>query len=158
MKLYVPLIDGGTLTFEGNYDELISIAERFLEKHGNLIAANATSEASLAESGKQPGNRRWNEHSARRLWNLLYGDQSKAVRFLVEQGGKAEYKELGKHMGYHAQRLSGILSAVTRNAQTATGDRMSRLVDWRIADRGRREYYIDPEALPFFQHLVLQPS
>jgi hypothetical protein len=67
------------------------------------------------------------------------------------------YADLGKHMGFEAQHLSGVLSPITRNAQTATGDRLARLVDWRISDKRVREYYIDPEALPLFQQLVRQP-
>jgi len=160
MKLYVPLTDGTTLTFEGDHDELVSVAERFVEKHGDMVAvrSNINVEATPSRNVNQRGTRRWNEQTTQRLWKLLYGEQAKVVRFLVERGGKAEYKELGKHMGYDAQHLSGVLSAITRNAQTATGDRLSRLVDWRITDDHRREYSIDAEAMPFFSQLVVQTS
>jgi hypothetical protein len=150
MKLMIPLVDGANLTFEGTYDELVQVAEDFVKKHAATIAVSGT--ASAAQQGTQPrvnGSRRWTEQSARRLLGLLYGEQEKVVRFLVEHGGAATYGELKQHLGYDGQRLSGILSPITRNAQTATGDRLARLVDWRVRKDGEREYYIDAEALPF---------
>lgn len=157
MKLHIPLSDGTTLTFEGSHDELMGIAERFVDKHGPLVSQAGNGMHGEAPHGMSTSSsRRWTEQAARRLWGLLYGEQAKVVKALVSRGGTTEYHELGKHMGYDAQHLSGVLSAITRNSQTATGDRLARLVDWRVADSGKRVYFIHPDALPFFQQLLKQ--
>jgi hypothetical protein len=154
MKLMVPLKDGRTLEFEGEPDELIAAAEKIVRSTGSQIAMKVSSEQTTTSNPALSGSRRWTEQSTKKLWGLLYGEQAKVVRFLVERGGQSTYEELTKHMGYGAQHLSGILSPLTRNSQTATGDRLARLVDWRIDQNAKRQYYIDPEALVFLQHLV----
>jgi hypothetical protein len=153
MKLMVPLTDGRSLTFEGEADELISVAERIVKNNGSQIAAVPVSKGSAAIQSAA-GSRRWTEQSTKKLWGLLYGEQAKLVKFLVDKGGQATYEELTKHMGYGAQHLSGILSPLTRNSQTATGDRLARLVDWKIDKNAKRQYYIEQQALPFLQQLV----
>ena len=158
MKLHIPLSDGTTVTLEGEYEELVQAAEKFVENRGVQVAVRPSSpQQSAVANASKPQSRRWTEQTAKRLWSMLYGDQAKLVKFLVERGGTTSYAELGKHMGFNAQRLSGVLSPITRNAQTATGDRLARLVDWRANIKGVREYYIDAEALPLFQQLVKQP-
>src|SRR5229473_3532133 len=106
MKLSIPLIDGRTLTFEGEHDELVAVAEKFVQSHPAQVAM-ATAPRGTAET--LDGSRRWTEHTTKRLWGMLYGEQAKVVRFLVDRGGKATYEELAKHLGYKAQHLSGIL-------------------------------------------------
>jgi hypothetical protein len=156
MKLTIPMRDGTTLLFEGTYDELVPLAEKMVEKCGSMIALDGAE----LQRDSAPGastSRRWSEQSVRRLWGLLYGDQAKLVKFLAQHGGKATYEEVQKHMGYGAQHLSGILSPITRNAQTATGDRLARLVDWRIRDGGTREYFLDPIALALLEQINKHP-
>jgi hypothetical protein len=138
------------LLFEGTHEELIPLAEKMVEKHGPLIAFDKASEPVQRPNVIQ----RWTEQSARRLAGLLYGDQAKLVKFLIGRGGTASYEEIQKHMGYGAQRLSGILSPITRNAQTATKDPLARLVDWRFTDKGVREYFIDVGALPLLRQVL----
>ena len=158
MKLHIPLTDGTSLTFEGEYEELVQTAEKFVEKHGQLIAAQSPAPMqATSANGPKPQSRRWSEQSVKRLWGMLYGEQAKVVKFLVGRGGKTSYAELSKHIGYDAQHLSGILSPITRNAQTATGDRLARLIDWRVSDKGVREYYVDSEALPLLQTIMGLP-
>ncbi len=156
MKLTIHLLDGTVLTFEGVKDELLEVAEDFAKKH-SVPTVHSTATAQVDTQPRVNGSRRWNEQSVRRLTGLLYGEQEKVVKFLLENGGAASYVELGQYLGYDGQRLSGILSPITRNAQTATGDRLARLVDWRLRKDGQREYYIDPEALPLFQQSAKQP-
>lgn len=162
MKLTVGLIDGRTLLFEGTYEELVKAGEECVARFGNLIASAADA-AQLQPSmpiavRAGTSSRRWTEQTARRLWGILYGEQAKLVKYLVQRGGKAKYAEVGKYLGYEAQHLSGVLSSITRNAQAATGDRLARLVDWRIPEDGKREYYVDPDALPFLAEIVQQQT
>lgn len=154
MKLHVPLVDGRIIVFEGSYEELVDVAEKFISEHGSEIAGKPVPPHVPAKSGN--GSRRWNEQTVRRLWGLMYGEQAKLVKFMTARG-TAEYAELSKHMGYDAQRLSGVLSAITRNSQTATGDRSARLVDWRISKNGKREYFVDADALPLLRQVIQQP-
>lgn len=90
----------------------------------------------------------------RKLSNTLYGDQRKLVRHLVLHGGTAKYKELGQHMGYEAQKLSGVLSAITRNTQSTTGNPRAQLVYWRIPEDQKREYHIAATALPLLKEAI----
>jgi hypothetical protein len=151
MKLLIPLIDGRTLTFEGEHDELVAVAEKFAQSCPPQIAMTTGSGGSAENPDS---SRRWTEQTTKRLWGMLYGEQAKLVRFLVDRGGKATYDELAKHMGYKGQHLSGILSPLTRNAQAATGDRLARLVDWRIDKNSQRQYFIQAEALPHLRLIV----
>ena len=157
MKLTIPLRDGTTLMFEGTSDELNPIADKMMERHGPMIGSSNCGEALPDRIQQSNVNRRWTEQSVRKLWGLLYGEQKKLVKFLIDRGGKATYQEIQKHMGYGAQHLSGILSPITRNAQTATNDRLARLVDWHSTGKGTREYVLDPVALSLLQQVVKQP-
>lgn len=158
MRLTVSLTNGTTLAFEGDYDELADVVEDFVRKYGTgPTAGRLVPDSKEVADPLANGSRRWSEQSARKLSGLLYGEQEKVVRFLLDQGGKASYAELKQHLGYGEQKLSGILSAITRNAQAATGDRLARLVDWRTRKDGEREYYIDPEALPVLQKCSREP-
>src|SRR5713226_4364057 len=114
MKLHIPLLDGQALTFEGTHEELVAIAERFVRNHAPILAVGSVNPP--VESRQSP-SRRWTEQTAKRLWGLVYGDQAKLVKFLVERGGSATYEDLTKHMGFEGQHLSGILSPLTRNSQ-----------------------------------------
>jgi hypothetical protein len=162
MKLRVPLVDGTELVFEGERDELVATAEKFVEKAGSVVAMKGkgvqppSTLIPIKNNANQNGqaSRRWNEQSCRKLWGNIYGEQAKLVKYLVENGGVATYGEIEKKMGYKGQHLSGILSPLTRNSQTATNDRLARLVDWRVIKTGIREYYIDSEALPFLKELI----
>lgn len=170
MKLTVELVDGTKWFYEGEYDELVHLSEKLVYRFGELIKRKddpsfpgpttpgpTLQQLEAPASGVPTMNRRWTEQSARRLWGLLYGEQAKLVKFLVSrEGGKASYAELCKHMGYEGQHLSGILSAITRNAKTATKNSGARLVDWRLIKNGVSEYFIDPEALSFFETILNQ--
>ena len=149
MKLSIPLINGQVLIYEGTYDELVKIGEEFVARAGGLVASNADA-AQLAAMQAVPANnsRRWTDSTARRLLSLLYGDQAKLVELLLQKGGAVKYADIEKQLGLGAQKLAGVLSSLTRNAQKATGDRLARLVDWRLSADGKQEYYIDPNALP----------
>jgi hypothetical protein len=103
--------------------------------------------------------RRWTEHSVRKLLGLLYGDQEKLLKFLVEHGGTATYAEGGQHMRYDGQRLSGILSPLTRNAKTATQDDSAQIIHWRPSEHpGQRIYFVNPEALPLLKEELSKSS
>ncbi len=145
MKLSIPLADGRILVYEGTHEELVQIGEDFVARFG----AEITTTQQAQSLGGVTVHAKWSGHKIKKLLSLLYGDQAKLVKFLVEQGGTSPYTQVAKHMGYDAQRLSGILSPITRNAQAATGDREARLIDWRIDDSGTRQYFIHPDALPF---------
>ena len=153
MRLLVPLTDGRTLTFEGEADELIATAEKLANTNGTQIANKPVGRTDTTAQAST-GGRRWTEQSTKRLWGILYGEQAKVVKFLVDKGGQATYEELTKYLGYGAQHLSGILSPLTRNSQTATGDRLARLVDWKIDKSAKRQYYVDGDALPHLQQLL----
>lgn len=74
------------------------------------------------------------------------------MKFLVQRGGTAGYAEITKYMGYNGQHLSGMLSPITRNAQSATGDRLARVIDWRPDESGtKRIYFVDTVALPLLK-------
>src|SRR6266849_9787662 len=119
MKLLVGLANGTILTYEGTYDEVTKIGEKLVGEFGpeiiNLEEAEKLGGQQIQMNAN--GSRRWNNHSVRKLLGLLYGEQMKLVKFLVEHGGTATYAEITKHMGYGGQHLSGILSPITRNAQ-----------------------------------------
>jgi hypothetical protein len=151
MKLLIPLVDGRTLTFEGEHDELVAVAEKFAQSHPSQVSMETVSRGTPETVD---GSRRWTERTTKRLWGMLYGEQAKVVRFLVDRGGKVTYSELAKHMGYKGQHLSGILSPLTRNAQAATGDRLARIIDWRIDKNSQRQYYIQADALPHLRLLL----
>jgi hypothetical protein len=151
MKLSIPLADGTILVYEGTEEELSKIGLQFVAKSGSDITSMDEARRLGGITVRVNGaSRRWSEHSLLRLWGLLYGEQAKLVRFLCDRG-TASYQQVAKHMGYDAQRLSGILSPITRNTQTATGDRLARLIDWRLDDEGERQYFIDPDALPILK-------
>jgi hypothetical protein len=170
MKLSVGFANGLILTYEGEPDELMEIGEKMVAEHGNDIINLEDAkklggqEIHVTANGQKfqsnPNSRRWSEHSVKKLLALLYGEQSKLLKFLVDRGGSANYAEIGKFMGYDAQHLSGILSPITRNAQAATGDKLARVIDWRPTEsgvRGKRVYYVVPEALPLLKDAMKRP-
>jgi hypothetical protein len=153
MKLTVRSTSGKELQFEGNVIELTELARNLENPSGLSELAVVQNGASSDGAAKQ--TRTWNHESIGRLWKLLWGDQKKLVKFLAsKKTGTAFYSEIGKFMGYNGQHLSGILSPITRNSQSATRDRLARLVDWRPTERGQREYFIHPEAFPFLKEIV----
>ena len=158
MKLSIPLINGQALVYEGTYEELLKIGEDFVAK-SSILVASPSAVAQLAPMPAAPminGSGRWTEQTARRLMNSLYGDQGKLVRYLVRNGGVAKYKDIGQQLGLVKQKLAGVLSSITRNAQKATGHRSVRLLEWRRPADGKDEYYIAADALPFLTTLVQQ--
>ena len=176
MKLTVELIDGTKWLYEGTYEELVQLSEKLVCRYGDYIksqhdpsfAGPTRPGPTLAElTGEAPttvitapatataARPRWTEATVRRLVSRLYGEQLKLVKFLAScDGGKTSYAAICKHMGYQGQHLSGILSPITRNAQTATRDKSARLIDWRVTETGGSEYYLDPEALPFLKSII----
>jgi hypothetical protein len=155
MKLSIPLADGTTLVYEGTREELEQIGEAFVAKFGSEVGSSSDAKRLGGVTVRVPSDGHlWSEHSVEKLWALLYGEQSKLVKFLIERGGTATYAELKKYMGYDAQKLSGILSPITRNSQTATGDRLARLIDWRIDDAGTRRYFVEARALPLLRKIA----
>lgn len=154
MKLSVGLANGRILVYEGTYEELVQVGEKLVREIGSEIIDVKEAEKLGGQQIHMSANgnsRRWTNHNVKKLLGLLYGEQLKLVKFLAERGS-ATYQELKNHMGYGGQHLSGILSPVTRNVQTATGDRSARVVDWRPDGSGaRRIYFVDPEALPLLK-------
>jgi hypothetical protein len=154
MKLFVGLANGATLAVEGTYEEITRYGDKLVREFGpdiiNLEEAQKLGGPTVHV--KAPSILRWTEHSVKKLLGLLYGEQEKLLKFIVEHGGTATYAEIGKHMGYNGQHLSGILSPITRNAQSATNDDSARVIDWRPSEHpGQRIYFVDSEALPLLK-------
>lgn len=156
MKLFVACANGATIVVEGSYDEITSYGDKLVREFGPDIVnlEDAQRVGGPTVHVKVPKIPRWTENSVKKLKDVLYGEQEKLLRFLVEQhDGTATYEKIQNHMGYAEQHLSGILSPITRNAQSATGDSSARLIDWRPNgyDRKKRVYFVDPEALPLLK-------
>jgi hypothetical protein len=138
MKLNVQLASGHNLNFEGTYDELVRISHEFARQP-------KTSAPPLPD----PDNAGWSAKTAQRLRDKLFGDQQKLISYLVSVGGTATSSQIEEQLGLAKHKLAGVLSAITRNAQNATGDRAARLVAWRGSADNQYVYYIVPEALPY---------
>ncbi|SRR6266436_9440990 len=141
MKLTVEQPDGTKLTFEGDALELAAIAEKFAGRQSGESPTLFTPRPLDRPPGK------WTNSSLEELWRLLWGDQAKLVRFLVERSGEAPYTEIGIYMGYDRQKLGAILSAIIRNARKVTKDPEAQFLRWRLSDSSRQIIYIDPAAL-----------
>src|ERR1700740_470762 len=134
MKLSVGFANGATLVVEGSYEEITSYGDKLVREFGqdivNLDEARRLGGPTVHVNA--PKIPRWTERSVRKLKDVLYGEQEKLLRFLVEQhDGAATYEEIENYMGYAGQHLSGILSPITRNSQSATDDSSARLIGWR---------------------------
>jgi hypothetical protein len=141
MKLIVEQSDGTKLTFEGDALELATIAEKF--------AGGQFGESPTVFTPRPPNSRpgEWTNSTLSELWRLLWGDQAKLVKFLVERSGEAPYTEIGIHMGYDRQKLGAILSAIIRNARKVTKNPAAQFLRWRLSDNRGQIIYIDPAAL-----------
>jgi hypothetical protein len=148
MKLNVLLTNGNALNFEGTEKELINISLELVNKWGNLIANNRDgSEPKLHDANTRLSE--WTAQTAKQFLNKLFGDQQKLVGYLIAKGGTATSSEIEEQLGLAKQKLAGVLSSITRNAQKATSDRAARLVAWRGTADGAYQYYIEPEALQY---------
>ena len=152
MKLLVGFTDGTILTVDGSYDEITSYGDKLIREHGTQVI-------NLEEAKKLGGQMIhvkappvWTEQSVKNLLGLIYGDQEKLLKYLVGNGGTATYEEVGKHMGYNGQRLSGILSPLARNAKSAMNNDSAKIIDWRPSQHpGERIYFVNAEALPLLK-------
>jgi hypothetical protein len=154
MKLNVGLANGTVLVVEGTYDEITSYGDKLVTQFGPDIikVEDARKLGGQTISLKAPALSPWNEKSVKNLVDLIYGDQLKLLKFFVGRGGTVTYSEIEEHMGYKGQRLSGILSPLTRNAKSATRDDRAKLIDWRPGNKlGARIYSLDPDALPLLK-------
>jgi hypothetical protein len=152
MKLFVALANGAILTYEGTEEEVGRLGVKLVRDLGPDIIDVEEAEKLGGPAIRLKAPRGWTEHSVRKLLGLLYGEQEKLLKFLVEHGGTATYAEVGQHMGYDGQHLSGILSPLTRNAKTATQDDSAQIIDWRPSEHpGQRIYFVNPEALPLLK-------
>jgi hypothetical protein len=141
MKLIIEPPDGTKLTFEGDALELATIAEKFAGRESGASPTLFTPRPLNPPPGK------WTNSNLSELWRLLWGDQAKLVKFLVERSGEAPYTEIGIHMGYDRQKLGAILSAIIRNARKVTKDPEAQFLRWRLSDNRGQIIYIDPAAL-----------
>src|SRR5690349_21368531 len=80
MKLHIPLVNGTTLVFEGEYEELVKVGEEYVSKYSAHIGSRPNG-VQPTEVGmplpSSPISRRWTEHTIRKMRVLLYGEQAK---------------------------------------------------------------------------------
>jgi hypothetical protein len=88
----------------------------------------------------------WTPKRAAALWNWLYGDQQKLVKFLLDRGGSASQVEIMKHLGLKkGNELAGVRSCITRNARRETGYSHADVVKWAVDGQGNWGYKLVPE-------------
>jgi hypothetical protein len=150
MKLIVEQSDGTKLTFDGDARELTIIAEKFASRQ---LAESSTLFTSRPPT---PLPETWTDSNLRELWALLWGEQARLVKFLVERSGEAPYTDIGVYMGYERQRLGAILSAIIRNARKAAKDPEAQFLRWRVSvsDNRGQIIYIDPSALDTMERII----
>lgn len=148
MKLVVDNPDGSRLTFEGEALELAAVASKLASQRFDPSQGRFT-----PRPLDPPPGTLTNSHLAE-LWRLLWGDQARLVRFLVERSGEAPYTEIGIHMGYDRQKLGAILSAIIRNARKAAKNPEAQFLRWRLSDNRGQIIYIDPAALDSLKRII----
>ena len=151
MKLVVKTKKGAKLVFEGDPTELATVADKLTAESGDSINLSADPKQTDESTGQM-----WNENSVRRLLGMLHGDMLKLVKFLANK--KATYGQVEEHMGYKAQKLSGVLAAITRNSRKATKNSYAWLINWRWEansdGQSLRQYYVEPSASPNLKKLL----
>src|ERR1700730_4931556 len=154
MNLFVWLANGSKLEVHGTFEEITSYGDKLIRDYGIEIINREEGEKLGGPTihVQAPALPRWTEEKVRNLLGRLYGEQEKLLKFLVEHGGTATYAEVGQHMGYDGQRLSGVLSPLARNTKSATMDDSAWIIDWRPSEHpGQRIYFVDPEVLPLLK-------
>ena len=143
---------------DGTPAEVGEILRQFPELRAG-IPSNGSDKSSLIAAAEAKGAPRyWTENAVRRLATLLWGDQKKLARLLMERGG-VSYREVLKHLGFSkGQQLSGIRSGITRNAKKVTGFADAEFVQWRrrTDNDWEGEYYIHPDALRLLKDMGVQ--
>lgn len=165
MKLIVDQPDGTRLTFEGEASELAAIASKLAAQpsfspQAGLIRPSFETASSPIRVARpmEPPPVFWHDANIRELWDLLWGEQAKLVKFLVERSGEAPYTEIGVYMGYDRQRLGAILSAIIRNARKAAKTPHAQFLKWKLSDTRGQIIYIDPLALEPLERILRSDS
>lgn len=165
MKLIADLLDGTRLTFEGEASELATIASKlatqscFSPRVGSIRPSFETTAGPIrVASSMEPPPVFWHDANIREFWALLWGEQAKLVRFLVERSGEAPYTEIGVYMGYDRQKLGAIFSAIIRNARKAAKSPHAQFLKWKLSDARGQIIYIDPLAFEPLERIIRSDS
>ncbi len=144
MKAKLP---DGTL-LEGTSDE---VSSAYLAIQGKPNVAPVAADVANGHKGNgqvdgQHGAAVWTTKRAEALWNWLYGDQRKLMKFLLDKGGMASQAEIMNHLALKkGNELAGLRSCITRNARRETGYREAVVIDWILGDDSKWYYKLEPE-------------
>jgi hypothetical protein len=97
----------------------------------------------------------WTMKRARSLWDGLYGNQEKLVRYLLENGGTANQTDIMKHLGQKkGNQLGAVRSCLTRNARRETGYDEADVIKWFQGKDGKWCYKLVPEVHELFKQII----